>query len=429
MGKQSARLIFRGKDHKDIYFQGKYCNALYVCKDDTTPELYWRKLYDEGYFVYGFSTFSPTVPYIAIMYPEYKIREYITNFVSTTLYHSNNLFVRFDATLIPMRLCWISEDGKLWKKTELGDLGTAIRGVVPKGDGIVVGNALDNYGRTMEYTYYPVKDCIIDKKNPVKLYSDSEHGTQTSGSIYNYANITDILILYDNYEKIAFALDMNGKIYNNLFPVVTGTGDPSEGCFNGMYWVVDRLSYQMSYNSYSIQAYVSTNPYSGEWERKTFFNTNTYYRCVAIQAKEYIALYFVHQYGYAMQAYTTKDFNNFQQIDIPDNLLVPFIGETWSEDIKYVNIMLSPNAESRSDSLNYNFLTSYSSADIFQGNLNYVENQKISPFKGLLLQVAGQGSTVTIYIDNLFFKESENNFAIYERNYPEQYMNDYMEES
>ena len=41
MGKQSSRMIYRGKDHKDIYFSGNYHNAMYK-----GSRLVWRKLYD-----------------------------------------------------------------------------------------------------------------------------------------------------------------------------------------------------------------------------------------------------------------------------------------------------------------------------------------------------------------------------------------------
>lgn len=41
MGKQSSRMIYRGKDHKDIYFSGHYHNAMYK-----GSRLVWRKLYD-----------------------------------------------------------------------------------------------------------------------------------------------------------------------------------------------------------------------------------------------------------------------------------------------------------------------------------------------------------------------------------------------
>lgn len=47
MGKQSARMVYKGKDHKDIYFRGKYHDAMYV-----GSELVWHKIKQEGYYVF-----------------------------------------------------------------------------------------------------------------------------------------------------------------------------------------------------------------------------------------------------------------------------------------------------------------------------------------------------------------------------------------
>lgn len=41
MGKQSSRIYFQGQDHKDIWFQGKYHNAMYIGN-----QLVWKKIYD-----------------------------------------------------------------------------------------------------------------------------------------------------------------------------------------------------------------------------------------------------------------------------------------------------------------------------------------------------------------------------------------------
>lgn len=46
MGKQSSRMLYKGKDHKDIYFQGKYHDAMYL-----GYELLWHKIRQEGYYV------------------------------------------------------------------------------------------------------------------------------------------------------------------------------------------------------------------------------------------------------------------------------------------------------------------------------------------------------------------------------------------
>lgn len=46
MGKQSARLYYKGKDHKDIFYQGNFHDKMYKGN-----QLLWEKLYPEAYFV------------------------------------------------------------------------------------------------------------------------------------------------------------------------------------------------------------------------------------------------------------------------------------------------------------------------------------------------------------------------------------------
>ena len=48
MGKQSARLYYQGKDHKDIYFNGNYHVKMYKAS-----ELVWEKLYPDEFFIYS----------------------------------------------------------------------------------------------------------------------------------------------------------------------------------------------------------------------------------------------------------------------------------------------------------------------------------------------------------------------------------------
>lgn len=57
MGRQSARLWYKNKDHKDIYFQGSYHDKMYL-----GSTLLWEKLYDKEQFgrVYDFISPTPT---------------------------------------------------------------------------------------------------------------------------------------------------------------------------------------------------------------------------------------------------------------------------------------------------------------------------------------------------------------------------------
>lgn len=94
MGKQSARLIYQGKDHKDIYFQGKYHRAMYL-----GDKLLWEKLAGEKYFLYRYNYTIDGVAYsklrtfdvdshILTDYEEYKENS------TDILVYGNNLYIR-----------------------------------------------------------------------------------------------------------------------------------------------------------------------------------------------------------------------------------------------------------------------------------------------------------------------------------------------
>lgn len=53
MGKQSSRMYYKGYDHKDIFYQGHYHDAMYK-----GSELIWHKIRQEGY--YSIILFEPT---------------------------------------------------------------------------------------------------------------------------------------------------------------------------------------------------------------------------------------------------------------------------------------------------------------------------------------------------------------------------------
>lgn len=63
MGKQSSRIYYRGKDHKDIYYNQHYHSAMYICEETEDEKvecrLVWRKIFDENLYIH--STVKGTV--------------------------------------------------------------------------------------------------------------------------------------------------------------------------------------------------------------------------------------------------------------------------------------------------------------------------------------------------------------------------------
>lgn len=85
MGKQSARILFQGKDHKDIYMNGYYHSAVYLCKESedgkVNCELVWRKIFDENLYIFtGFLA----------KWPHYGINCLTINMDTKRVYFSKN---------------------------------------------------------------------------------------------------------------------------------------------------------------------------------------------------------------------------------------------------------------------------------------------------------------------------------------------------
>lgn len=414
MGKQSARLYYRGKDHKDIYFQGKYHNAMIVRKEGDA-EIVWRKLYDEGYFVYT------AMQGTAILYPKYRIREYLSQ-VGETYYSKKYLARKYMYSNVG---AMVSSDGKLWRMINGNSKELA---VIPKGDGIVVCSTIGSPKR--EYTYYPILESgYPDEENALMIYSDADAGTATDNSIFNTAGITDFCLLISGSvgQYKAFAVDMAGNVYNRLF-TTDYSGIGGCGCYNGMYYCAFSNIPNGGY------VYVS-NSIGGTWERRDVpLKASEVY---TIQSDEGIVVYLNRindsTYG-AVHIYTTTDFINYTKVDIPERLTVPIISQIYHSEKEYINFMLAYGSQEIDNAYNlrvYSFAYSYLQY-MSRNKICYIENCKINQPKGMIVQfyvtlINMKKAQVTIYLDNLFLQESEGNFAFFEDLYPEEFMNDYLD--
>lgn len=423
MGKQSARLYYRGKDHKDIYFQEKYHNAMIVCKEGN-EKLVWRKLHDEGYFVYTRWEYVRSYSYYtAILYPEYRIREYCSENTQAT-YHSDKYLARkYSYSSVG---AVVSADGKLWRRIIGNDKEIS---VIPKGDGIVI---VSSEGSSRyKYTYYPIlKSGYPDEENSLMIYSDTDAGTKRS-IIYHTTGITDAYLLFDESRSPykAFAVDMKGNIYDGLFTIAITDKIGGSGCYNGMYYCVFTSVRSGCY------VYVSNSSIGGPWERRSFPVTAT--DVYTIQSDDGIVVYIgkVNNSMYStVQIYTTTDFINYTRVDIPTSISVPIIGPIYDGEKNYLNYMMAYGAPEMANAYNYGVhynIREYV-GDMSNNQICYIEKGKISPPKGMIFQhsitlTSSRRAQITVYLDNLFFQPSEGNFAFFEELYPITYMTDYLE--
>lgn len=421
MGKQSARIYYRETDHKDIYFQGNYHNAMIVSKESDS-ELVWRKLYDEGYFVYTrWDTDISRSYYTAILYPKYRIREYRSEIAMET-YHSDKYLARKYAYVSTGAI--VSADGKLWRRIDGND---EERGVIPKCDGIVVCSNIA--ALQCKYTYIPILESgYLDEKNSFVIFSDDAAGTRTDNSFFYSAGISDVCLLMDNSKSPveAFAVDMKGNIYDGLFTTYYSEIS-STGCYNGLYYCT------ISNVPDGCYVFVS-NSINVTWKRLEFPVKARYVQ--TIESSDGVVIYMSwlknSPYG-AVQVYVTTDFVNYTKIDIPDSIVVPIIGQIYAGEKSYLNLKMSYYAADLTDAYNIdvNSNTYQLLSEMSRCQICYIEKGKIAPPKGMIIHlfirlINTQEKQITAYLDNMFFQESDGNFAFFEGLYPESYMNDYL---
>lgn len=130
MGRQSSRLIYNGKDHKDIYFQGHYHDAMYV-----GSQLVWKKIRERNWERIGFHTFKDNGnAYIAydaqdkLYYFDRDSKEWVLSEVPDVEISigcaENGLFIAneyindesmFNPSMHDTERIFISRDGKSWQ--------------------------------------------------------------------------------------------------------------------------------------------------------------------------------------------------------------------------------------------------------------------------------------------------------------------------
>lgn len=177
MGKQSARMVYQRKDHKDIYFRGKYHDAMYV-----GSELVWHKIRQEGYYVFIYV--NPSKEMVVTIFDEntgnvQKVLEVIKNPES-------------DASFVT--LMSITDGERIYLST-LGDEALIAASI----DGIHYGNTnlnvIDNMnmfaiGR-FHFSYKEEKEGVISTKNCM-------WGPNIATGLYGYVILKYVITLNDN---------------------------------------------------------------------------------------------------------------------------------------------------------------------------------------------------------------------------------------
>ncbi len=425
MGKQSARMVYRGKDHKDIYYQGHYHNAMYKGN-----RLVWRKLYDrycsfsanrvidlesqeiivgsESPYIY--SAIQHNDGYSISIFTARETKEHFIAFSSDLIkwkrvkeldkimddeYYIRTIFVaNFDgfwAYQVGRNFVYFIEIDNYDDSYTVKEIETTISNLFPYQIGGVSNNFYSiTANTTYEYTFY------IAKKNGEFLAKKMGYPFDTFDTapvpLMIIANTEDHIYIMSNYKTT-----YTSRTY--LFHFSDFDTDFISTAFD---------SYRSSYFEHSRVGIDVI--YSDSSQILLLFHNG-------IEKIEYGPTY-VHDDWYDNMAfYRIGPSGNLEfilQKDENKDLEIPLYGSNKHDTFRLRLLMdkyLPPNMINPIDegTAYYSQLNKGSASDYINTSLEIVENYR--NFECIIGKYENSDGILVVYIDNLFFEESEGNFA------------------
>lgn len=391
MGKQSARLYYQGKDHKDIYFQGNYHNAMYVGANKV-----WEKITGEKYFVLSvmnqlFIVYIDTKSWEALcdgnngglqehdVYAIYSNRNFLYANCGKTSQENDEKI---------LSSCMVSKDGKTWYRLWSTDY--------PK----VMGR-IENYFSYSSNSFFPVYDvnsyfcsvyeCFFDHFRNLGSHVHFMTGNVCGDAINSERGPLELDYYLENSSwvtKFVFA-------YNGEFDSVIIDDLPSPNCFfmnsDILYILKGNKVFIYDLQSKTLEEKKATGmTYNKFTPKEVIFIDNKIliYATVRNEQLEDMGLY----------VYESEDYINYKMTKIPEVITVK---DAETQESISINLL----SESANDyRFNWNFKNIKNS---------YFENEQMKADKlHIASTVFKTGEVRFIYVDNVYFQDSEENFAI-----------------
>lgn len=417
MGKQSARLYYQGNDHKDIYYRGNYHYAMYKGNG-----LMWEKMFPDEYFVLGNTYSAEKINGIIILEKNSKYYDFMrtkTGF-DIRVYAGNGKVMTgsFEQSYsVADSVSIYSLDGKTWiSAAELDDLSVLTQYLI-SGNNSFLSYSNDSYIFTIINF-----DDNGNFKETIKTDYESTTWKCAQGCWENYVFYkissgvlyTDIVDI--NGETIASyssAVETNYAVISEMF--VAG----------GSIYGIGRRSTTREY--YSI---IKLNKETGEYETletiDTYQNTNNssmrFYDSTAISASDNAVVVRVQRYSVYCDIYVLKGnaFYRYKEASIDTYsgyVRVKELGTDQYYNLWYGNFATSDEGEV------YLTITSYDIASqslyIKEGELCIDKENGICVGARVSQLDTGEeqdervGKLAIVYLDNMYFDESDGNFLIF----------------
>lgn len=377
MGKQSARLYYGGKDHKDIYFQGNYHRAMY--KGD---ELMWMKLSGEKYIPI-MRRKSSGESGIYIYYPESKSIEKVLEREDISESTVDGMF-RFNGTfLMTLDMKSISRDGKTFLSYDYNEIFNIGHGVVGGGVGLYK-YLLSDEGEILKTLKMPLQSLVYEGIRSVEYFKNYYFFRGAGSRRHNL-----IIIRNDGYAlpEVSF---LRGVIlyYANV---------------NGAHtFIVGHDGHLNIYQSHNLSEWTYWGTGISVYEDFIYHEPLS---CVYDGEKYLLYVYVRNAAGRRLTLlYETYDFISFLNIPLPAYITLNGIKEDSTRYLVTDEERYFENLPDVDLVLAYNRHILFDPSMVGESStLLYNNGIKIRPrtiFTG------------TIYIDNLYLQDSENNMII-----------------
>lgn len=397
MGKQSARLYYQGRDHKDIYYNGAYHNAMMF-----NGELVWRKLRDEEHYVINIQRFEGSAQswnyFEAILYPKKRVMH--VKSLLDMMYFSHNdemVFGNYHRTQSTSNsnIVISSSDAKLYRRNSVMDYLSG--GVIPVRGGFL-------YVNNTDYRTSLVRigaDGTVNERKIGKIAHEHPKCAYIGGECPDGAVITR--------NNGTLILRIDGTVSPRLDTVsysVCGYG-------NGMYVLLQALR-GVNGNNYQYGLYACVIRPDHTW-RQYAAPISYYYssKMIAMLYRGDKFLIYIHAAAYAganerLRIFETRDFRHFNEVPVSvKKLSVGYVNS--GAGYSHIDLILDSSAQEEDGH--------YRCPDYVISNNACFKNQKKVDSDGLVFFIQGHEYSgyvyTTVYIDNLYFEESDGNFAVY----------------
>lgn len=392
MGKQSARLYYDGKDHKDIYFQENYHWKMYKGN-----EKIWEKLIGNEYIanytritdIENKSIYKEAAHLISIKHFISDGKRFFM--IADSKNHKNGFFS--------------SEDGIYYKyftdyENSIDESSVVLR---PVKNGIyILSHTVPEIFNNHDY-HYSMTSYLFDNNMDVLKVKDvfSLEFIDTPKTDFQY--ITPIIFDSDNIPFAYYSSIENSenKIYGYLYVknnkiwkanVLDSTVSPfstvASFCIKNVFYIIYRDGLGSSAHNvfwYNLDE-KKTGVYKHVLEADINWHTQFY-----LNGKAYI--YAKNKNG-RLFCLETSNFSSFKKTEIKEKISV----KSWSGQIVEIHMIEFGNG------MQINAPTACS-------KFGYFENKKMIQKNCILLNFTS--NLRLVYIDNMYFEESENNFATF----------------